>query len=385
MRRILAFLLCLSLLLPLFSASNPSYAADSYLITIAEDQVLDAVGDDEMAVYIDGIIYTPYTTLQKMNSVYANYNAEEQLVTVYRVGAIMYFELDTGLTYDYLQQRSIRVSAKMRNGVPYLPVSIVTAWMGMYFSFISSETSGVGYPVIRLASDKPALADNVILSRNASRLRSVAQARNKASGIEIPTEPVVLPQRTTALLFTGLPEVLLPDDSGNLPTQPLASLLSVLEGNNMPAAFFLRQEELLPGAETLRELVCHGFAVGILLTQTEDPVAEARACSDLYAQLLHQRVRLVCSAGLELTEEHKTALADAGFLVWTPTHDPDTGDLSSAKLLNATQKALRNAPEQSSLRLYPTNLTAEILPVVCSYLLAQNFTTSTINDWTTPF
>ncbi len=384
MRRILAVLLCLSLLLPLFSASNPSYAADSYLITIAEDQVLDSVGDNEMAVYIDGIIYAPYTTLQKMNSVYANYNEAEQLVTVYRVGAIMYFELDTGLTYD-LQQRSIRVSAKMRDGVPYLPVSIVTAWMGMYFSYISAESSGVGYPVIRLASDKPALADNVILSRNASRLRSVARARNKASGIEVPADPVVVPPRTTALLFTGLPEVLPADENGNLPTQPLSSLLSVLEGNTMPAAFFLKQEELLPGAETLRELVSRGFSVGILLSATEDPVEEAQACSQLYAQLLHQRVRLVCSAGLELTEEQKTALADAGFVLWSPSLDPDTGDLSSGKLLSAAQKALRNAPEQSALRLYPTDLTAEILPVICSYLLAQNFTASPINEWTAPF
>ena len=384
MRRILAVLLCLSLLLPLFSASNPSYAADSYLITIAEDQVLDSVGDNEMAVYIDGIIYAPYTTLQKMNSVYANYNEAEQLVTVYRVGAIMYFELDTGLTYD-LQQRSIRVSAKMRDGVPYLPVSIVTAWMGMYFSYISAESSGVGYPVIRLASDKPALADNVILSRNASRLRSVARARNKASGIEVPADPVVVPPRTTALLFTGLPEVLPADENGNLPTQPLSSLLSVLEGNTMPAAFFLKQEELLPGAETLRELVSRGFSVGILLSATEDPVGEAQACSQLYAQLLHQRVRLVCSAGLELTEEQKTALAEAGFVLWSPSLDPDTGDLSSGKLLSAAQKALRNAPEQSSLRLYPTDLTAEILPVICSYLLAQNFTASPINEWTAPF
>ena len=384
MRRILAVLLCLSLLLPLFSASNPSYAADSYLITIAEDQVLDSVGDNEMAVYIDGIIYAPYTTLQKMNSVYANYNEAEQLVTVYRVGAIMYFELDTGLTYD-LQQRSIRVSAKMRDGVPYLPVSIVTAWMGMYFSYISAESSGVGYPVIRLASDKPALADNVILSRNASRLRSVARARNKASGIEVPADPVVVPPRTTALLFTGLPEVLPADENGNLPTQPLSSLLSVLEGNTMPAAFFLKQEELLPGAETLRELVSRGFSVGILLSSAEDPVAEAQTCSQLYAQLLHQRVRLVCSAGLELTEEQKTALAEAGFVLWSPTLDPDTGDLSSGKLLSAAQKALRNAPEQSALRLYPTDLTAEILPVICSYLLAQNFTASPINEWTAPF
>ena len=385
MRRFVAFLLCLCLLLPVFSASTPSYASDSYLITIAEDQVLDAVGDSEMAVYIDGIIYTPYTTLQKMNSVYANYNASEQLVTVYRVGAIMYFELDTGLTYDYLQQRSIRVSAKMRDGVPYLPVSIVTAWMGMYFSFISAENSGVGYPVIRLASDKPALSDSVILSRNASRLRSVARARDKASGIVEPTTPVTPPQRTLSLLFTGLPEVLPPDESGNLPTQPLSSILSTLEGHDMPAAFFLSQEELLPGAETLRELVSRGFTVGILLTDSADPTADAQACSELYAQLLHQRVRLVCDAGLELTEEQKTALSEAGFVLWSPALDPDTRELTTSKLLSAARQAIRSAPEQASLRLYPSDDTAEILPVICSYLLAQNFTAAPVNEWTTPY
>lgn len=383
MRRFLAVLLCLSLLLPLFSASVPTYAADNYLITIAEDQVLDLVGDNEMAVYIDGIIYTPYTTLQKMKSVYANYNAEEQLVTVYRVGALMYFELDTGLTYDYLQ-RSVRVSAKMRNGVPYLPVSIVTAWMGMYFSFISAENSGVGYPVIRLASDKPALADNVILNRNAARLKSVARARDRASGLVEPP-PATLPQRTTALLFTGLPEVLPADEQGVTPTQPFDRLLDTLEGNQMSAAFFFRQEELLPGAGILRELTARRFPVGILLTDGEDPLAQAQACSALYAQLLHRRVRLVCDTGLELTDLQKQALADAGFVLWSPLHDPDTGELTSGKLISAAQKALRAAPEQSSLRLFPTAVTAESLPVICSYLLSQNFTVSPVNDWTAPF
>ncbi len=383
MRRLLATLLCLSLLLPLFSASAPTYAADSYLITIAEDQVLDLVGDDEMAVYIDGIIYTPYTTLQKMKSVYANYNAEEQLVTVYRVGALMYFELDTGLTYDYLQ-RSIRVSAKMRNGIPYLPVSIVTSWMGMYFAFISAENSGVGYPVIRLASDKPALSDSVILSRNASRLKSVARARDRASGIVDPTPPE-LPRRTTALLFTGLPEVLPADETGTVPTQPFDRLLSTLEGNGMSAAFFLKQEELLPQAELLRELAARGFSPGILLTDGTDPVTQAKACSALYAQLLHRRIRLVCAYGLELTDGQTQALADAGFLLWTPAHDPDTGDLTSGKLISAAQKALRAAPERSAMLLHPTAVTAESLPVICSYLLAQNFTVAPVTDWTAPF
>ena len=383
MRRLLAILLCLTLLLPLFPASAPTYAADSYLITIAEDQVLDLVGDNEMAVYIDGIIYTPYTPLQKMTSVYSNYNAEEQLVTVYRVGALMYFELDTGLTYDYLQ-RSIRISAKMRDGVPYLPVSIVTAWMGMSFSFISAENSGVGYPVIRLGSEKFTTTDSAVLSRNASKLKAVARARDRASGIVDPTPPE-LPQRTTALLFTGLPEALPADEQGNIPTQPFDRLLETLEGNGMSAAFFLQQEELLPGAETLRELCAKGFSPGILLTDGTDPLKQARECSALYAQLLHRRVRLVCAHGLELTDQQIQDLADAGFVLWTPSHIPDTGELTSAKLISAAQKALRSAPERSSMLLHPSALTAESLPVICSYLLSQNFTVAPVTDWTAPF
>lgn len=385
MRRLLALVLCLSLLLPLFSASMPSHAADSYLITIAEDVVLNEVGDNEMAVYIDGIIYTPYTTLQKMNSVYANYNEADQVVTVYRVGAIIYFDLKTGLTYDHLQQRSIRVSAKMRDGIPYLPISIVTAWMGMYFSFISAENSGVGYPVIRIASDKPVLSDSVILLRNANALKSVAKARDKASGIQEPAPPPVLPERTVSLLFTGLPEVLPADENGVVPTQPLASLLNTLSGNNMPAAFFFSYDQLLPQAESLREMICRGFPVGILLSNAEDPLADARACSELYAQLLHQRIRLVCTDGLELSEEQRAALQQAGFVLWTPALTPDTGELTANKLLSATQKALRNAPELSSLQLHPTENTAQILPVICSYLLAQNFTAAPIFDWTAPY
>lgn len=385
MRRLLALVLCLSLLLPLFSASMPSHAADSYLITIAEDVVLEEVGDSEMAVYIDGIIYTPYTTLQKMKSVYANYNEADQVVTVYRVGAIMYFDLKTGLTYDYLQQRSIRVSAKMRDGVPYLPISIVTAWMGMYFSFISAENSTVGYPVIRLASDKPSASDGVILLRNSKVLKSVAKARDKASGIEEPAPPPVLPERTVSLLFTGLPEVLPADENGMFPTQPLASLLNTLSGNSMPAAFFFTYDQLLPQAEALREMICRGFPVGILLSDAEDPLSDARACSELYAQLLHQRIRLVCTDGLELSDQQRTALQQAGFVLWTPVLSPDTGDLTANKLLSATQKALRNAPELSSLQLRPTEDTAQILPVICSYLLSQNFTAAPIYDWTTPY
>ena len=60
MRRVLAALLCLCLLLPLLSASSPSYAVDSYLITIAEDTVLEQVGDSDVLFCCDIVSGTPF-------------------------------------------------------------------------------------------------------------------------------------------------------------------------------------------------------------------------------------------------------------------------------------------------------------------------------------
>lgn len=378
MRRFLALILCLAVFLPLVSASNTGYAADSYLITIAEDTVLQDVNDNGMAVYIDGIIYIPYTTIRSMKSIYVNYNQAEQMVTVFSVGANLQFELDTGLTYDSIQQRSIRVSAKMRNGVPYLPVSIVAAWMGIYFSFTSASDSGVGYPVIRLASSTPAVSDKTILSRNAARLRSVALARDKASGIASPEPPAELPPRTVSLLFTGLP--VREENAIQLHT-----LLDTLESYGVKGAFFLSEEELLPAAESLRELYCRGHAPGIWLTDGEMPLTQAQRCAELYAQLLHIRVRTVCTYGLELTGEQTAALTQAGFQVWQPAYDPYAEEITAGKLNTAARKALGSAPEQSSLRLRCDAVTLEALPMLYSYLVAQNFTVAPVNEWTKPY
>ena len=377
MRRFLALLICLTMLLPLVSAPHRVYAADSYLITVAEDTVLQNVSDNGMAVYIDGIIYIPYDTIRSLKNVYVNYNESEQLVTVFSVGRNLQFELDTGMTYDSIQQQSIRVSAKMRDGVPYLPVSIVAASMGLYFSFTSASDSGVGYPVIRLAGSTPAVADKTVFSRNGARLRSVALARDRASGIVSPEPPVELPPRTVSLLFA--------DMARGEAAFPLYTMLDALESYDMKGAFFFSEEELLPAAESLRELYCRGHAPGILLTDGALPLEQALRCAELYAQLLHIRVRTVCVYGVELAEEQKSALTQAGFEVWQPTYDPYDEEITAGKLNNAAQKVLRSAPEQSSLRLQCDTITLEALPMLYSYLEAQNFTVAPVNEWTKPY
>ena len=183
LRKPAALLLALILLLPL--AGVPCRAAESYIITVAEDTVLEDTADPGMAMYLDGIIYVPYTTLQKLKGAYASYNEKKSLVTVYRVGYMMYFELDTGLTYNQ-ENRYVQVSAKLRSGVPYLPVQVICSWMGLYFSYTAASSSGVGYPIMRLAKDTPRTSDEELYQQQAETLQSVARSRDLLSGIVTP-------------------------------------------------------------------------------------------------------------------------------------------------------------------------------------------------------
>ena len=378
MKKILTLILCIAIILPIILHTTPVYAGDSYLITIAEDTVLDDTSDSGMAVYIDGIIYVPYTTLEKLDDVSAIYRPEEQAVTVYRYKSIAIFELDTGLSYDAINGRTALVSPKMRNGVPYLPVSILTNWMNLHLSFINSSKSGISYPIIRLCGNIPSVSDDICLRRNTAKLKAIAKARDIKSGHVNPEPP---PERNLAIMFTDIPQ-----EQENVQASPLVpAIIDSLIEYELQAGFFFSEDQLLPNFENLREIYGRGFYPGIRLTDGEKPLEQAQRCSQLYAQLLHVRVRLVCAPDLELTDEQKAALTDAGFLYWEPDHRPDTGDITANKLISETKKTLKTADTNSTLQLYMTQTTMDILPTLYSYLTAQNFHTVPLDELTMPF
>ncbi len=383
MRRRLAAAICVLMLIPLLASFQISHAADSYLITIAEETVLEGVSDNEMATFIDGIIYAPYTVLRSMRSVYVNYNQADQLVTVWRTGATIQFELATGLTYDLQQQRAISIPAKMRGGVPYLPLSVVTAWMGMYFSVSYEVDEGINYPVIRMTSAaSPRTSDSRVFSDNKEKLQEVSQARDQLSGIgtdtpsnELPPVLPALPVRYTRLLFTGLPQK---EGAGEI----LSDILSTLERFSIPAAFFLSEEDTAEGAESLREICGRGFTPGIWITDGENPLEQAQRVAQWCVQTGHLRVRLVCCSGLTLTDQQREGLEAAGFVLWSPNLDPYSS--GQRRLLTRVQQSLRNAPDQSALQLKADEATRDNLVLICSYLSGQNFVAQPVEEWTQP-
>lgn len=367
-KSVLALTLAVCLLLPLLRGS--CHAAESYIITVTEDTVQEDTADPGMAMYLDGLIYVPYTTLSQLNRTWVAYNESKSLVTVYRVGYIIYFELNTGLTYNQ-DNRYVQVSAKMRSGVPYLPVQVICNWMGLYFSYTSASASGLGYPIVRLARETPAVSDETLYRQQAATLEAVAKSRDIRSGLLSPevTPPAPEPEeRDITLLFAGVPE------------GDAAPLLDTLEAGQTPAAFFLSPGDVTAQGALLREIYCRGFSLGILLAG-EDPLEEAKAGSEAYADTLHCRVRLVlCSRAL--TEEEVQTLAENGFVPVAAEQDYSRTELTSQKLLSALKKLLRTGDGGERLLLRPDSMVQELLPVVCSYLVAQNYTALPLHEWT---
>lgn len=380
-RNCLALALVTLLALGFFPRSLPSYAAESYVITVTEDTLLRDTGDESMAIFQDGLIYVPYTTLQRLNGVGCTYNAEDELVTVFKQGAAIYFELDSGYTYTY-GGRPVQISARMRGSVPYVPVQVVCTWLNLYYNYTTANDSGVGYPVIRVAGKTPATSDATILSRNADALREVADERNRLSGL-IPDDPITPnpppvqppsppeePDRDITLLFLGQP-----DDA-------LSSILDTLEGARYSAAFFFPSREIYGQGEALREVWCRGFCPGILLSG-EDLLREATDASQACAGLLHVRVRLV-SCTREVSPEERTALEDAGFRLWMPNSDPYQEKMDGQALLDAFQQLLDDGEDGSVLALRPDSMTLEVLPVLSGYLSSMNYTVLDVWEWTEP-
>ena len=161
--------------------------------------------------------------------------------------------------------------------------------------------------------------------------------------------------------------------------------MDALAGQGLPAAFFLSEEEILPGAETAREMFARGFATGILLTDGEAPLLQARRTADLYAQILHTRIRLVCAAGLELTEAQKLALEADGFLLWEADAVPSAENVTAARWNRNVARLLEKAETVLVLQLPTAALVADALPGLAATLTAQNYTLRPLNDWTKPF
>ena len=307
----------------------------------------EAFADGALAYFSGSAAYVPIDCFADFK-LYNSYHAADDTATLFSSSKQLFFELDTGRTYDS-SDNYYNTSAIRRNGQVYVPVSFVCSQFGFSYSIIE----GVGYgDVCRIKDSSYTLSDSQFLSAAESLMRSLYE-QYSGGGISAPgSTDVAQPgdmDDPVYLSFQGLPS---------------AALIDTLLQFAVDAGFFLTADDIRTSPETVRRLAAEGFSLGALLGA--EPLAEYEAFSSLLFEAARVKTLLV-SAG---TPEHEDAVsamaATAGLVYWDYDVDGVQGGagISYASMVTAYIEYL---PERADVRIQCSALTDSCIASVLLY------------------
>ena len=205
----------------------------------------EAFADGALAYFSGSAAYVPIDCFADFK-LYNSYHAADDTATLFSSSKQLFFELDTGRTYDS-SDNYYNTSAIRRNGQVYVPVSFVCSQFGFSYSIIE----GVGYgDVCRIKDSSYTLSDSQFLSAAESLMRSLYE-QYSGGGISAP----------------GSTDVVQPGDMVLVPGEPRRLLGSRVTGaaldDRAGCAVLIRCAQLLQG----EDLHCR---VSLLLSAREE-------------------------------------------------------------------------------------------------------------------
>ena len=273
MRRKLTAVLCAVLLMIAMAAPDAAAAAGVYFT--AANETIRELTEATMPFWANGDLYVDGSLFENKD-LYTGffYNASKNMAVVYSrktANNALYFDLarnrvDNSDGYGYYPP------AILRNGVVFVPVSLVTAYFELGYANMRVEH---GY-LLRVRSDKAVLSDRTLADAGSARMDSqyqlylaskeVAQTEPSGStGGETVKPPVPAAGQTVRLCFrAGEPE-------------QTAALLDLLDGSGARATFYFSTEQLESQRDLVRRLAATGHAIGL----TADGAGEADAAEQL--------------------------------------------------------------------------------------------------------
>lgn len=306
-KRILILLLCVVLLTSLLSFSSSAATGVNF---VAINDVLPRELVNCYTVY-GGTVYVPCWIFNSYSlGVYYSYIEANNTAHLYQGTTQLFFEIDTGLTYDG-SDNYYSLPGIMLNGSIYVPLSYVSAFFG---SFYYSQVSTPYGSLLRLKDNRVVLSDTEFVQAADPQLRqyyndfhaSISPGPSDAPGSGTDHEGTEL-----LLSFVGLPG------------EPY---FEALDNYGYKACFFLSAEDVLASPDTVRRIDSLGHSIGVLCG--DDPEADYARCSQLIFEAARVRSILV-SAGEENAEACE-AMAEKNGLVFCSrgmdaVHSPEDG------------------------------------------------------------
>ena len=369
-RRLPALICALALCLGL---SGPASAAGDVYFSVVNDSMI-TLSDSTMPVWSGGVLYAPHSVFDGTNStgigfgLNFSYNRDTGIASLFTTQQILTFDLNRGISYDYISGTPLKGRAILRNGRPYLPVGQVCSFFGLSYSVISIPEGHI----VRVKNSAVSLSDAAFVDA-ASNLISRYLREYNQSQQSPPTSSEGDAPLQEEPEDTGGTQVYLGfrcDD-----TQGLAQVLDALDASNKTGVFFFPFDELEREDDLLYRILGSGHSVG-LLAEGETAAATRRLLKEGSRTL--ERVGYVRTALALVPEGQRGALQEEGWVCWNETVNaiPAGSRASASSHANAVIRKIGSRRNRAYLTLDASTESARILPTLLQRLGSRSYPVS---------
>ena len=376
-RRLPALICALALCLGL---SGPASAAGDVYFSVVNDSMI-TLSDSTMPVWSGGVLYAPHSVFDGTNStgigfgLNFSYNRDTGIASLFTTQQILTFDLNRGISYDYISGTPLKGRAFLRNGRPYLPVGQVCSFFGLSYSVISIPEGHI----VRVKNSAVSLSDAAFVDAASNLISRYLREYNQSQ--QSPPTPGVRPP-TSSEGDAPLQEE--PEDTGGTQvylgfrcddTQGLAQVLDALDASNKTGVFFFPLDELEREDDLLYRILGSGHSVG-LLAEGETAAATRRLLKEGSRTL--ERVGYVRTALALVPEGQRGALQEEGWVCWNETVNaiPAGSRASASSHANAVIRKIGSRRNRAYLTLDASTESARILPTLLQRLGSRSYPVS---------
>lgn len=377
LHRLLALVCALTLCLGL--SGTVSAAGDVYFSVVNDSMI--TLSDSTMPVWSGGVLYVPHSVFDGTNStgigfgLNFSYNRDTGIASLFTTQQILTFDLNRGISYDYISGTPLRGRAILRNGRPYLPVGQVCSFFGLSYSVIAIPEGHI----VRVKSGAVSLSDADFVDAASNLISRYLREYNQAQ--QSPPTPGVRPPTASGTESplqeepetTDNPQVYLGfrcDD-----TQGLAQVLDALEARNKAGVFFFPADALEREDDLLYRILGSGHSVG-LLAKGETAAATRRLLEEGRRTL--ERVGYVRTTLALVPDSQRSILQEEGWVCWNETVDavPAGSQISASTHANAVIRKIGSRLSSAYLTLDTGTDSARILPTLLQRLGSRSYPVS---------
>lgn len=299
-RKILIFVLCACLLCCCLAGVG-SRADGGVCFISVNDRLLEI---NSTAYFSGGVTYVPYWVFTDYDfKIYYSYLAEASTAMLYNSDRQLFFDMVSNTAYDD-RDNSYSYRAVVRNGVVYVPASLVCSFFGgMSSTYLTGGRYG---DVLRIKDGSYVLTDTQFMLAADLPLQSRYEAYMAAQKpAETPAPEVTAGVKhdhsgtAVYLSFTGLPD---------------APILSALRREGAEACFFLTAGQVRSDPALVRQLDGEGFKLGVLCSS--DALADYEETAALIFETARVKTLLVTALG-EDAEACRGMAEENGLVFWS--------------------------------------------------------------------